>query len=204
MFLGPNAKKIQTMHAINSLPALVTAHGRTLFSSVPLKRAASQVDEECSIALANVLLTILEESMLQKQEVVNELLPVVLQHFKGQKQTDEVWAAWYDVLMVSAPHFDKQTAEEALLTPALKQSAPSSEAGIVQRLRACRLLAAAAVGLRGNDEVRSTSVLHCCMGMVRHFRSESQAGMPPSKETFSLVDVRVICSKSRTIFSGGM
>lgn len=90
---------------------------------------------------------------LQKREVMDELLPVILQQFKGQKQAEEVWAAWYDVLMASAPHFDRQTAE-SLLTPALKQSAPSSEVGIVQRLRACRLLAPSAVALRGQDDVR--------------------------------------------------
>lgn len=84
---------------------------------------------------------------------MEELLPIILQQFKGQKQTEEVWTTWYAVLMVSAPYFDRQTAESALLTPALKQSVPSSEGGIEQRLRACRLLAPAAVALRGSDQV---------------------------------------------------
>lgn len=65
LFLGVDAEKVQILHAIHSLPALVAEHGRSVFQSVPLKRAASQADDECSIALAHVLQTILDESMLQ-------------------------------------------------------------------------------------------------------------------------------------------
>lgn len=65
LFLSADAEKVQTLHAFSSLPALVTANGRSLFQSVPLKRAALQADNECSIALARALQTILDESMLQ-------------------------------------------------------------------------------------------------------------------------------------------
>lgn len=74
LFLGANAEKVQVLHAIHSLPALVATHGRSIFQSVPVKRAASQVDDECSIALANVLQTILDESMLQVRSLPHSAL----------------------------------------------------------------------------------------------------------------------------------
>lgn len=84
---------------------------------------------------------------------MDELLPIILQHFQCQKKTPDVWEAWYDVLMASAAHFDRQTAESALLAPSLKHSSPGADVAIMQRLRACRLLAPAAVALRGHDDV---------------------------------------------------
>ena len=102
---------------------------------------------------------------------MDELLPTILQQFQCQKCPEDVWAAWYDVLMASAPHFDRQTAESALLAPALKQSSPGSDVAIEQRLKACRLLGPAVVALRGHDEV-------CCSidwgGPVRPLRPRSR------------------------------
>jgi hypothetical protein len=93
---------------------------------------------------------------LQKREVVEELLPIIAQQFKGPKVPADVWDSWFPVLLQAAPCFDRASAESCLLTPALKSAQTDMDGGLVQRLNACRLLAPAAAAFRSNEAVSSS------------------------------------------------
>jgi hypothetical protein len=111
------------------------------------------------ISLVSTSLTSKPSTLLgmQKRDVQEELVPTIMQQIHNQRSPEAVWEAWLEVLISAAPQLDRETAEGDVLAMALRQSKAGYEGGLQQRLCLCKLLAVAAVALKGHDEVRRPS-----------------------------------------------
>eukprot|EP00892_Ulva_mutabilis_P008534 jgi/Ulvmu1/6052/UM027_0030.1 len=152
-----SSEPLQVAHAFQTLPKLIGAQGRAVLTPAVckhLKAAASRAGPLHSIVLAESLQAIVEQHLLPKRIVIEQLWPVVLHQvqLKPQNQAEEVWAAWESVLLAAAPTLEATSEAGALSVVAIRESHPETGTSLSKRVRACSLLAAAATACRQNDE----------------------------------------------------
>lgn len=82
----------------------------------------------------------------------------MLQHVNAKPRhgNEDVWTAWESTLIAAAPSLEGTAQAGFLSGLAIRESHPETATCLMQRVRACSLLATAATASRQNDEVRST------------------------------------------------
>lgn len=111
MFLA-GSEPIQVLQALQSLPTLVDHYGRSTFITLlaPINRKMGTLDPETSMALAQSFSTIVEQRLLQTQDLLTNLAPIML-------------------LVIKTPDLQPEVRRQSEPTPCLMDPpTPSSEA----------------------------------------------------------------------------